>query len=198
MNISSFKQALTTLQGPAPVNRFFVYIEGGPDINYRNVKNELYLMCESAELPGKNLMTYDDKLYGPIRKIPYAMGFTETTMTFLCTNGGLREKRFFDEWQNLIINNTSSDVSYYDEYKATIKLQLFDEFNNLNFEVLFLEAYPLTVSPISLTQSPSTDYARITVSFSYRRWTEDINTKQTILSRRADAQELSRRADAQE
>jgi hypothetical protein len=186
MNITDFKTALSNLNGPAPVNRFHVYIDGGPDINFRNVKNELYLMCESAELPGKNLMTYEDKLYGPVRKIPYAMSFTETTMTFLCTNGGLREKRFFDEWQNLIVNNESSDVSYYDDYKANIKLQLFDEFNNLNFEVIFLEAYPLTVSPITLTQNPSTDYAKITVSFSYRRWTEDIKTKEKILTTTTD------------
>jgi hypothetical protein len=182
MNISEFKTVLKNLNGPAPTNRFHVYIEGGPTMSLRDVKRELHLLCESAELPGKNLMTYEDKLYGPIRKIPYAMSFTETTMTFLCTNKGLREKRFFDEWQNIIVNNETSDVSYYDIYTGKIILKLYDEYNSLNYEAIFLEAYPLTVSPITLTHNPNSDYAKITVSFSYRRWTEDIKTKEQILT----------------
>jgi hypothetical protein len=46
----------------------------------------LALQCESAELPGRTTATADVKIYGPTFKVPYQTQYTDTTLTFLCTN----------------------------------------------------------------------------------------------------------------
>ena len=73
-----FRNNLMFHGGPAPVNRYEVYIprRGGQH-------SSLTLRCEQAELPGKTILTVEDKLYGPVRKIGYGQMFIDTTMTFI-------------------------------------------------------------------------------------------------------------------
>ena len=67
-----FRNNLMFHGGPAPVNRYEVYIprRGGQH-------SSLTLRCEQAELPGKTILTVEDKLYGPVRKIGYGQMFIE-------------------------------------------------------------------------------------------------------------------------
>ena len=86
LNINNFRNKLFTEHGPAPVNRYEVYIP--------HKMNNLTFLCEQAELPGKTIMNIEDKLYGPVRKIGYGQMFIDTTMTFICTAKGGKKKHF--------------------------------------------------------------------------------------------------------
>jgi len=153
---------------PVPVNRYIakVYCPITSSINTQT----LAMMVESAELPGKTITTSESRLYGPIRKIPYNLGFIDTTFTFMCSDAFIVEKRFFDKWADHIVNPNTFDVEYHDSLVGNINLQLLDNHNEVMYEVDYLEVFPINVSAMNLGFAQNNDYAKFSVTFSYRKW----------------------------
>ena len=162
ISIDTFRSKLNAKEGPAPVNRYEVYIpRGGSSLSFQ---------CEQAELPGKTMLTVEDKLYGPVRKIGYGQMFIDTTMTFICTAQGWEEKAFFDTWQNDIVDPDLYDANYYNDYTTDILLRTFTESNNPSYGITFKEAFPLNVGAVNLGWGQNNEYARLSVTFAYRKW----------------------------
>ena len=166
LSIDNFRNKIFAENGPAPVNRYEVYFTrslfGGND------NSRLTFLCEQAELPGKTMLTVEDKLYGPVRKIGYGQMFIDTTMTFICTAKGWEEKAFFDKWQNDIVDPDLYDASYYNDYTSDILLRTFTEDNQGSYGIKFREAFPLNVGAINLGWGQNNEYARLSVTFAYR------------------------------
>jgi hypothetical protein len=171
-SISNFKSGFV----PVPLNRYHAIVTRGKILSTGIVgSRELALRCESAELPGRTHTTSDQRLYGPIRKIPYNSGYIDTTLTFMCSeNTSIAEKRFFDEWQDAIQDPESFDIAYYDDLVGNIKVEVLDEQNFELYSVDMLEAFPLNVSAISVGWGTNTDYMKFSVTFSYRKWKRSI------------------------
>ena len=171
LSISTFRDQFNRLGAPAPTNRFEVTITTPQGISIEtDISRDLTLMCEQAELPGKSMMTVEDKLYGPPRKIAYGQLFIDTTMTFICTSDGWKEKMYFDEWQNQIVDPELFDAKYFDEYTTSLFLKTFKDNNTENYAIKFIEAYPLNVGAVNLGMNQNNEYARLAVTFAYRRW----------------------------
>ena len=96
--------------------------------------------------------------------------FIDTTMTFICTAEGWKEKAFFDNWQNDIVDPDLYDASYYNDYTTDIWLRAFREDNQGSYGIKFREAFPLIVGAINLGWSQNNEYARLSVTFAYRKW----------------------------
>ena len=71
----------------------------------------LKLRCESAELPGRQIATTDNKIYGPIYKVPYQTIFAEMTMTFIDT-ANMDIRVFFEDWANAIFDPNLNEMNY--------------------------------------------------------------------------------------
>ena len=156
---------------PVPVNRYVAKIfcptsQSPTEIDVRT----LAMRVESAELPGKTITTSDARLYGPIRKIPYNLGFIDSTFTFMCSDNFLVEKRFFDDWANYIIDQDTFNAEYYDNLIGSINLQLLNDRNELMYEVEYMEVFPINVSAMNVGFSQMNEYAKFSVTFSYRKW----------------------------
>ena len=162
LSVDNFRSKLNVKHGPAPLNRYEVYI-GRQDADFS------VFQCEQAELPGKTMLTVEDKLYGPVRKIGYGQMFIDTTMTFICSAEGWTEKEFFDNWQNDIVDPDLYDASYYNDYTTDIWLRTFTEENVRSYGIRFREAFPLNVGAINLGWSQNNEYARLSVTFAYRK-----------------------------
>ena len=154
---------------PVPVNRYVVKIFC-PVVPQIIDTKTLAMRVESAELPGKTITTSDARLYGPIRKIPYNLGFIDSTFTFMCSNNYLVEKRFFDNWENYIIDQDTFNAEYYDNLVGKINLQLLNDGNEVMYEVEYIEAFPINVSAINVGYGQMNEYAKFSVTFSYRKW----------------------------
>jgi len=91
-------------------------------------------------------------------------------MTFVCSSKGWEEKDFFNAWQDSMIDPNLHDANYYDDYTGEIHLNTYDESNLINQGIIFEEAFPLMAGAINLGMDQNTTYARLTVTFAYRRW----------------------------
>ena len=139
----------------------------------------LSLMCESITFPGTNVRSVPDTLrYGPAREQGQGMTYGPFTATFICSPD-LREKVFFETWQQAIVNHKTWEVNFYDEYRGTVKIFQLDDENNDTYSVIVREAYPKTISPQDLSWSSNDSYQTVQVEFTYRFWEPK---EQTILT----------------
>lgn len=158
-------------------NRFKVFISlpgRGEDET-----QDLSLLCESTELPGKTLTTADVKVYGPTYKIPYQKQYSEITFTFLSTIVG-EEKLLFDSWIESIMPNETNNMRFprginglNDGYLTDIRIE---QYNDLDLgkvqlmpqkRVQLIDAFPLGYAAQPLNWGDD-GFLRFSVQFSYR------------------------------
>jgi hypothetical protein len=142
----------------------------------------LALQCESAELPGKVLQTQEAKIYGPTFKVPYQTQYTDTNLTFLCTNE-FYERKLFEKWIDSIMPSDTNNLRYpkgdTSRYLTNIKIIQYDDFVQQIFAVELMDAYPIGISSQPLSWSED-NFHRLTVQFAYQRYRVLYNGKYDI------------------
>jgi hypothetical protein len=132
----------------------------------------LALQCESAELPGKTLQTADVKIYGPTFKVPYQTMYSETTLTFLCTND-FYERKLFDRWMEAIMPTDTNNLRFakgaQTRYLTNIKIIQYDEFIKQIYAVELQDAFPISVAPQTLSWSED-GFHRLSIQFAYQKY----------------------------
>ena len=140
---------------------------------------DLEIMAENLELPGRQIATTPQIIYGVARKMPYGVVYDELGMTFICPND-MFVRNIFDQWHSIITDPTNNYFNYYDTYTGYITIQKTDEEQNANYTIYVEEAFPITVERQILDANATDQYFRLSVRFAYRRWrtTADVqNTK---------------------
>ena len=132
----------------------------------------LALQCEAAELPGRTLETADVKIYGPSFKVPYRMQYSETTLTFICTND-FYERKLFERWMDAIIpsdtNNPRFPKSQVSRYMTDIRIIQYDDVVRQIYAVDLIDAFPTGISPQALSWGDDA-FHRLSVQFSYQKY----------------------------
>ena len=132
----------------------------------------LALQCESAELPGKTLATADVKIYGPTFKVPYQTQYGDTSFTFLCNNDFF-ERKLFDRWTEAIMPSDTNNLRFpkgqSTRYMTNIKIIQYDEFIKQIYAVELIDAFPIGISPQSLSWSDE-NFHRLQIQFAYQKY----------------------------
>jgi len=132
----------------------------------------LALQCESAELPGKSLITADVKIYGPTYKVPYQTQYNDMTLNFICTNE-FYERKLFEKWLESIMPTDTNNLRYpkgrKSRYLTNIKIIQYDEFIRQIYAVELIDAFPIGVAPQPLAWSED-GFHRLGVQFAYQRY----------------------------
>jgi hypothetical protein len=132
----------------------------------------LALQCETAELPGKTLMTHDAKVYGPIFKVPYMSQYGDTNLTFICTND-FYERKLFDRWIEAINPTDTNNLRYAKgektRYMTNIKIIQYDDFIKQIFAIELIDAFPIGIAAQPLSWSEDT-FHRLSVQFAYQKY----------------------------
>jgi len=132
----------------------------------------LALQCESAELPGKTLLTSDVKVYGPIYKVPYQTQYNDMTLNFICTNE-FYERKLFEKWLESIMPSDTNNLRYpkgeKSRYLTNIKIIQYDEFIRQIYAVELIDAFPIGIAPAPLAWSED-GFHRLGVQFAYQRY----------------------------
>ena len=132
----------------------------------------LALQCETAELPGRTTATADVKIYGPTFKVPYQTQYTDTSLTFLCTND-FYERKLFDRWMECIhpsdTNNLRFPKGSTSRYLTNIKIIQYDEFIKKISAVELIDAFPIGIAPQALNWGEE-GFHRLSIQFAYQRY----------------------------
>ena len=139
------------------------------------VISKIPYLCESVSLPTKGIASNAHDVYGPPREIPYRETFTEAALSFI-VDDAFTVKRFFDKWQENIINVETGNVNYWNNFVATINITRlsndatsFAEASDI-YKIELREAYPSAVGEIALGHTQGGEILRLSVTFKYRKW----------------------------
>jgi len=127
------------------------------------------LFCETTELPGKAVVSTPIKTHGPPVKIPYNIQLEDVPMVFY-VGEDMKEKRFFDAWQSMIGNPNTGDMNYFDEYTTTVRLTQLTENGEDAYTLELKNAYPIVMSPLTLSMADGNNIHRLPIVFAYRKW----------------------------
>ena len=132
----------------------------------------LALQCETAELPGRTLLTQDAKVYGPTFKVPYQSQYNDISLGFICTND-FYERKLFDRWIEAIhpsdTNNLRFPKGNGTRYMCNITIIQYDDFIKKIYSIQLVDAFPIGVAAQPLNWSED-NFHRLSVQFAYQRY----------------------------
>ena len=166
-------------QDVARQNRFAVSVHGPGGLAER----EINMLCESVSFPGQNIRTTGDSLRaGPVREVGQGVTYGPITLRFLC-RPGLTEKKYFENWQELMFNKETWQASYYKDYIGEIKLDQLDRFDRSRYSVTIYEAYPKIITAQDFSYQSDNAYQTLSVEFTYWYWDSENTSKEQLMNR---------------
>lgn len=147
---------------------------------------DLRMLCDSANIPGKQLQTieYKPQGFGAISKMPTGMTMDPLNLTFFLDSRH-RVQRFFQLWMQEIINTgsssageqasyrnrTSYEMNYKSKYTTTVILQYFSDDNpNESISYYFHDAYPVQIGSVQLAWEQNDQIGKLPVEFTYKSY----------------------------
>jgi hypothetical protein len=148
--------------------------DGQSKTSNASMSRYLALQCESAELPGRELITTDVKIYGPTFKVPYQTQYNQLALNFVCTNE-FYERKLFDRWLDAIMPSDTNNLRFPKGgntgtgYMTNIKVIQYDDFIKQIYAVEMIDAYPISIAAQPLSWSEE-GFHRLTVQFAYQKY----------------------------
>jgi hypothetical protein len=150
--------------------------------------SELNILCNSTMLPGRQMLTHERIVSIKPEKMAYAYAVPPVTLTFKLLNN-YSVKKYFENWQNKIINNEDQQIQYSTNYKRSVKIyqmskgfrhHLFNVGDILDVDLITSEyevygvelekAFPTTMNDIELSDASNDQFITFSVTLDYTNW----------------------------
>jgi len=146
----------------------------------------LNLLCSTATLPGKQILTADRRIGMEMQKVAYGYAVGDVSLSFVLLND-YGTKKYFDEWKNYILLEESGFARYKSEYSKPVKIhQLRKPIKNIGkslgplniniglgggsvYSVELIDAFPTTIGQIDLNNELD-GLAQLNIQLSYTNW----------------------------
>lgn len=160
-NINSFISALGSMGSLLTGNRYKVTMEKLQGENF------VYL-CNKVDLPSIDYTQVDLDVGGKVVHVPSKFSLGDLQMTFY--NTGAELKKFHEFCDSKMFAYTSSPathaVGYYDEVCMNIQVAEYDIKNTQVVTHIFGKCILKSISQLSLSYAPVSDFQQFTISFS--------------------------------
>jgi hypothetical protein len=133
-----------------------------------NDPRDISLLCQSVQMPGRNIATFDHQDFQQSNKFPYTVIDSEVTMEFLVTNDYYIRK-MFDNWMNGIYNTNTHRIGLKENYSVDCVIQHLNQENIPIHGVKLLKAFPTDISAMELSQEDSA-LVKMTVTWAYDKF----------------------------
>lgn len=157
--------------------RAFNSLVGGQKFGLRSFfedPRDIYMLCESVTMPGRQIMTTEYATGLKAYKKPYGVIEDEVTMTFNLTE----DYYIFDYmrlWQESIIRQEGDkyyEVSYKSDYTTDVIIQqMSDDYDYVpTYSIKLKNAFPTGLSSVQLGDNGENQYIQCTATFVYDSW----------------------------
>ena len=149
-------------------------ISGGSIKNMIPDPRDISILCESVNLPGRQITTIDYIAEKQSIKIPYGAINEDVTMSFILTNDYYM-KKLFDSWQSGVFDMQKYRAGYKKDFTTDIIIQQLNQQNIPVYGVKLENAFPVTVSSINMDNNSENTIQKLNVTLSYENFVaEDI------------------------
>ena len=151
------------------------YLSGGTmdPMAFINDPRDMFLLCESVQLPGKRIATMESFVRHKAIKKPYSYMVDEVTISFVLTNDYYARK-YFDQWQQMVVDQGSLKVNYKDDYVTDVTIQQLTPSNDIipAYSIKLKNAFPLAINAIELSNTAENALLLCSVTLSFDDWQE--------------------------
>lgn len=149
-------------------------IAGGSIKNLIPDPRDISILCETVNLPGRQITTLDYIAEKQLIKIPYSVINEDVTMTFTLTNDYFM-KKLFDSWLSGIFDVENYRAGYKKDFTTDIVIQQLNQQNIPVYGIRLEGAFPITVNAINLDSGAENTVQKMSVTLSYDNYVaEDI------------------------
>lgn len=162
-----------TSTGLAYSNRYEVTI-GYPQRLYTrddNTMRSMFVRCDSVVIPGRSLSTVPYRFYGPARNMPYEPIYSGEMNLSIILSADMRERNFFENWINSIVNPFNYKFSFYDQYVTNMTIASLDKSDNPMAVFVVEEVYPKAIGDIQMGYDRDNDFLKTEVTLCFRKYT---------------------------
>ena len=83
---------------------------------------DLNTLCKVAVMPGRQILSTERIIGIHTNKVAYGYASEDVNLTFYCLND-MRVRDYFENWQNLAVNQETQEVGYYKDYTFDVVIQ---------------------------------------------------------------------------
>jgi len=149
-------------------------LSGGSVKNMIPDPRDISILCESVQLPGRQITTIEYTADKQAIKVPYGVINEDVTMSFILTND-FYIKKLMDSWLSGIVDLDRYSVGYKKDFTTDIIIQQLNQQNIPIYSVRLEGAFPVTVNAVSLDSNAENTIQKMSVTLSYENYVpEDI------------------------
>ena len=108
-----------------------------------NGTEKINVFCHTCTMPQRSLMTYEHKQLNAPYKVPYSQSYDPVSFVFY-GDGDLSARRYFEIWQNAVVNIQSNTMNFYSEYVSDVIIEQLDTEGNSTYGVQLNEDLPMS------------------------------------------------------
>ena len=139
-------------------------------------------LCESTSLPGRSISTTElGKGSMQAVKFPYGWINDDVTFTFLVTKD-FYIKKIWDTWMRRVADPQSGFIGYKKFFKSDITISVLDLEHNEIYQTTLINAYPISMGAIELSNASSNELMRLTVTVTFDNFTTKTNNFEFVSS----------------
>ena len=132
---------------------------------------DMYLLCESATIPGRQIATQEHFTNLKAVKKPYAYINEDVNLVFHLTND-MYAWDFFNSWQDIILNpRGTKGLPFLNDIGTEVLIQVMGNTDFIPVKTIKLyNAYPITISSLELSNSSENTTLRVSITLAYEDW----------------------------
>jgi len=180
-NVADFRAQVSNSKfgGLALANKFVVRITPPSRVFAGDAfpkMEQLTFFCNTSNLPGKTINTFDHKPYafGQVNKMPISRTNDSLTTSFFSDSNYLI-MAFFQQWLNFIVqdggevfnNRGYREIGYKDHYATTIEIIGYDYDSQEKVTYTLYEAYPTQIGAVQMGWEQNDTLIQIPIEFTY-------------------------------
>ena len=130
--------------------------------------------CDSISMPERTAVSKEIKHNGPKRKFVYDYTSAPITASFYADKF-LRERSYFELWQQCAFSTTTHNYNFYDNYVSDINIFQLGQFasrqerDDVTYAVKLFDCYPKVISTVDYSHETNA-VQKFTVTFDFRYW----------------------------
>ena len=106
-----------------------------------NINERLSVSCESVSMPGRSVSSQPNKIYGPVREMPYEKLYSGDLDLEFRVGKDMFERLYFEKWMDLVTFQGNHHMNYMDNYAGTVTIAQLDHDDNIIYQIELFEVY---------------------------------------------------------
>ena len=142
----------------------------------QTIGRQVNIHCDTVTMPGRDLLQQEVQYGSDVkRQMVQTHTYEGNISATFYADKYMRERQFFEMWQNLCVDPISHTANYYDSYVGKMHIYQLGSDTEVNrdmptYAIEALDVYPATIGAVEYGYAKGNEVQKITVEFAYKSW----------------------------